>query len=93
MELISFINMFILITEQYISLQCWNVGNSSRAAEALASTTSVHAPHGTLYRKNYGSGEKLWATDYCEKDINQVSIVFTGIVLDLKQIQIFIRFP
>lgn len=60
------------------------MGNSSRTAKALASTTSIHAPHGTLYRENYGSGEKLWATDHCEKDINQVSIVFTGVVLDCK---------
>lgn len=55
------------------------MGNSPRAAEALARATSVHTSHGALHRKNYGAGEKLWATDYCEKDINQVSIVVTGI--------------
>lgn len=69
------------------------MGNSSRTAKTLASTTSVHAPYGTLYREDHGSGKKLWSSDYCKKNINQVSIVFTGSVFDTKQILIFIRFP
>lgn len=60
------------------------MGNRSRTAEALASTTSIHAPHGPLHRKNDGTGEELRAADYCEEDIYQVSSTFTGIVLDLK---------
>lgn len=69
------------------------MGDSARPAKTLASTTSVHAPYGTLYRKDHGSGKKLWSSDYCKKNINQVSIVFTGSVSDTEQILIFIHFP
>lgn len=62
------------ITEQRLPLQCWNVGDCPRAAEAVARPEGLHAAHGPLHWEDDGPGEELRATDHSQKDINQVSV-------------------
>lgn len=48
------------------------MGHCAGTASAFVSPKSLHPPNGALYRKNHGSRQKLWTSNYCKEDINQV---------------------
>lgn len=50
------------------------MGHCTGTASAFVSSKGLHPANGALHRENHGSRQKLWTSNYCEEDINQVSI-------------------
>lgn len=49
------------------------MGHCAGTASASVSAKSLYPPDGALHRKNHGSRQKLWTSNYSKEDINQVS--------------------